>query len=283
MNNSLTALCNHFHLTTVPFLTRTKRPFGYREFATNLSLLSSAFYVRQLVVVSAMPGTGKSSLLFYAVNDLDPSEFRVCHLELSNPNKKALYKNIAIKLGIHPAYNSDDIKLQIINFFAAENEQGKFNCLMIDEAHTLSIPLIDELRSFYDEGGNFTLILVGLPSLLSRTLSLFVNLPMKQRINQVIELSGLSPEESFNYIQHHLEIARAKQPIFDDACFPLIHSASGGIPRRINQICYTALLDAWSNEVHLITYDNLKAHIEHLPTLFDRPFHTEPVNDKLLF
>lgn len=63
-----------------------------------------------------MPGSGKTSLLFYAVNELDPSSFRICHTELSNPNKKALYKTLAVKMGIQPVYNADDIKLQIINF-----------------------------------------------------------------------------------------------------------------------------------------------------------------------
>ena len=53
--------------------------------------------------------------------------------------------------------------------------------------------MIDELRSFYDEGANFSLILVGLPPLLSKTMKLSINQPMKQRINMVVELEPMSP------------------------------------------------------------------------------------------
>lgn len=192
MNNILKSVCEHFTLYNMPFLQRTKIPFENDTFLRHLMVLSTVFYSRQLAVITGTPGSGKTSLLFYAVNEMDPSSFRICHVELSNPNKKALYKAIAVKMGLQPPYIADDIKLQIINFLSEENEQGKFNIIIVDEAHTLSIPMIDELRSFYDEGGNFSLILSGLPPLLSKTMSLTVNQPMKQRINLSIEMEPLS-------------------------------------------------------------------------------------------
>jgi hypothetical protein len=95
----------------MPFLQRSKTPFDNENFSRNMILLSPVFFSRQLAVVTGMPGSGKSSLLFYAVNELDPSSFRICHIELSNPNKKALYKALAVKMGIKPAYNADDLNL----------------------------------------------------------------------------------------------------------------------------------------------------------------------------
>jgi type II secretory pathway predicted ATPase ExeA len=254
----------------VPFIQRSKAPFESDTFTRNMTMLSPAFFSRQMVVVSAMPGAGKTSLLFYAVNELDPSSFRICHVELSNPNKKALYKALAVKMGIAPAYNADDIKLQIINFFSEENEQGKFNCVIIDEGHTLSIPMIDELRSFYDEGANFSLILAGLPSLLSRTMSLSVNQPMKQRVNMVVELEPMSLVQSMDYIKHQLGLARAKNPIFDDKCYPVIHTITYGIPRRINQLCYGTMLQAWLDRKPIITANDIKVVVEKSPHIFDK-------------
>jgi len=270
MNNILKSVCEHFSLGNMPFLQRSKVPYENDNFTKNLSLISSSFFSRQLVVVTGMPGSGKSSLLFYAVNELDPSSFRICHIELSNPNKKALYKTLAIKMGITPAFNADDIKLQIINFFSEENEQGKFNCIIIDEAHTLSIPMIDELRSFYDEGANFSMILAGLPPLLSRTMNLSVNQPMKQRINLVIELEPMSLAQSMEYIKHQLDLARAKNPIFDDKSYPAIHSITFGIPRRINQLCYRAIIQAWLDKKSIITAEDIKLLAEKSPHIFDK-------------
>lgn len=269
MHNTLKSICEHFSLGNMPFIQRSKVPFQNDNLIKNMPLLSPAFYSRQLVTVTGASGSGKSSLLFYAVNELDPSSFRVCHVELSNPNKKSLYKTIAVKLGLAPAYNADDIKLQIVNFFSEENEQGKFNILTIDEAHTLSIPMIDELRSFYDEGSNFSLILAGLPLLLIRTMSLTVNQPMKQRINLSIELDPMTPAHTMEYIKHQLDIAKARNPVFDDKCYPVIHSITSGIPRRINQLCYRALLQAYIDKKPLVTEETIKALVEKSPYIFD--------------
>jgi type II secretory pathway predicted ATPase ExeA len=270
MNNILKSVCEHFLLGSMPFIQRTKIPFENDSYSRNLMLLSPVFFSRQLVVVTGMPGTGKSALLFYAVNELDPSSFRICHIELSNPNKKALYKALAVKMGLTPAYNADDIKLQIINFFSEENEQGKFNCVIIDEAHTLSIPMIDELRSFYDEGANFSLILSGLPPLLSRTMSLSVNQPMKQRINLTIELEPMTLAQSMDYVKHQLDVSRARNPAFDDSCYPVIHSITSGIPRRINQLCYRALIQSYIDSRTIITGDYIKALADKSPNIFDK-------------
>jgi len=269
MNNTLKSVCEHFSLSNIPFIQRTKTPFESENLLRNMPLLSPAFFSRQLVTVTGVSGSGKSSLLFYAANELDPLSFRICHVELSNPNKKALYKAIAVKLGLTSSYNADDIKLQIVNFFSEENEQGKFNILIIDEAHTLSIPMIDELRSFYDEGANFSLILAGLPMLLIRTMSLSVNQPMKQRINLSIELDAMTPAQTIDYIKHQLDIARAKNPIIDEKCYPIIHSISAGIPRRINQLCYRALLQGYIDKKFIITDDIIKTIAEKSPHIFD--------------
>ena len=270
MTNLLKQVCDHFSLSNMPFLQRSKIPYENDSFIRHKSLISPAFYSRQLVVITGASGTGKSSLLFYSSNELDPSSFRICHVELSNPNKKALYKTLAVKMGITPSYNADDIKLQLINFFSEENEQGKFNIAMIDEAHTLSIPMIDELRSFYDEGANFSLILSGLPPLLSKTMKLSLNQPMKQRINMVIELEPMSIAQTVEYIKHQLDIVKAKVAIFDDKCYPAIHSITYGIPRRINQLCYKVMVIAYIDKKSIITADDINAIAEKSPHIFDR-------------
>lgn len=268
MYNVIKSACNHFVFKSMPFLERSKVPFQNENIKRNTPLLSTAFYSRQLVTITGVPGSGKTSLLFYAVNELEPSDFRVCHVELSNPNKKALYKALAVKMGLEPTFNADDIKLQIIDFLREENEQGKFNCIIIDEGHNLSIPMIDELRSFYDEGANFSLILAGLPPLLTRTMSLSVNQPMKQRINISIELEPMSLNSTKEYILHQLSVAQASNAIFDEKSYPVIYSCSAGLPRRINQLCYRVLFDAYFDKVNVITDENVKNTIEKYPNIF---------------
>ncbi|MFD3157087.1 ExeA family protein [Haloimpatiens sp. FM7330] len=258
MNTKIqTAILEIFKFSKIPFLNRSKQSFQYENFNNNSDVISTVFYSRQIAVVTGASGTGKSSLIFYSINELDPSEFRVVGSELSNPNKKALYKTLALKLRLKPAFNADDIKNQIITYFNEENAQGKFNCIIIDEAHTLSIPMFDEIRSFYDEGGNFSLILSGLPPLLNQ-LNLSVNLPLKQRISLFLECSGLSLAQTKEYIDYQLDMAKCANSIIDEKCFPIIHSLTSGVPRKINQLCYAAIFEAYKLKKSIITEDILK-------------------------
>lgn len=256
--NIHTAICEHFKLSKIPFLKRSRAPFAYESFQENLSFLSTVFYSRQVAVISGPPGSGKSSLIYYALNDLDPAEFRVVCCELSNPSKGAFYKTLATKMGLDPAFRADDVKLQIINFFNEENAQGKFNCVIADEAHSFSIDMIDELRSFYDEGKNFSLILSGLPALINRKLNLSLTIPMKQRVSLFLECSGFSLNELQEYIQHQLQEANVKNPIIDDNCFPILHSETSGIARKVNQACYGAILEAYKQKKSIINEEILK-------------------------
>ncbi len=253
-----TAIAEHFSLKKIPFLRREKSSFKSKIFEENLLFLSTVFNSRQIAVVSGPSGSGKSSLIFYGVNELDPAEYRVVHLELSKPNKKALYKTMAVKMGLKPSFQADDIKLQIIDFFQEENAQGKFNCVVIDEAHSLSIEMIDELRSFYDEGANFSLILAGLPQLLNRNLNLSMTLPMKQRVSLFLECTGFSLEETKDYVSYQFSSAGIQNEIIDEKCYPVLHSMTSGIARKINQACYLALLECFKNKKSIITADVLK-------------------------
>ncbi|KXS48011.1 MAG: proteinral secretion pathway protein A [Halanaerobium sp.] len=258
MTNINTAIAENFRLKKIPFLERNKVAFKSGVFEENIMFLSTVFNSRQIAVVTGPSGSGKSSLIFYAVNELDPAEYRVVHLELSKPGKKTLYKTLAVKMGLKPAFLADDIRLQIIDFFHEENAQGKFNCVVIDEAHSLSIELIDELRSFYDEGANFSLVLAGLPQLLNRSLNLSMTIPMKQRISLFLECSGLSLSETKDYISYQLDDAASQNDIIDEKCFPLLHSMTSGIPRKINQACYGALLECFKTKKSIITEDVFK-------------------------
>lgn len=253
-----TSIAEHFSLKKIPFLKREKTSFKSALFEDNLLFLSTVFNSRQIAVVSGPSGSGKSSLIFYAVNELDPAEFRVVHLELSKPKKKALYKTMAVKMGLKPSFQADDIRLQIIDFFHEENAQGKFNCVIIDEAHSLSIEMIDELRSFYDEGANFSLILAGLPQLLNRNLNLSMTIPMKQRVSLFLECGGLSLSETKDYVKYHFNTAGIDNEIIDKKCYPVLHSMTSGIPRKINQACYVALLESFKSKKNIITDDIFK-------------------------
>jgi type II secretory pathway predicted ATPase ExeA len=256
------SICNHFNLTGLPFIKSTRIPFSYQSFKRDSQLLQTIFFSRQIATVTGISGSGKTSLVKYSLNELEPSSHRIISCELSNPRKKALYKNIAVKCGIEAHYDSDDIKLQLIEFFNSENRQGKLNCLIIDEAHSLSIPILEELRSFYEEASNFSLILIGLPSLYTDILELSVNAPFKRRISLSISADSLELSQTKDYIIHNLDSANSKNLIFDEKCFPIIHSSTKGVLGKINQLCYFSLIEAFKNNIAFVTENEIRTCIE---------------------
>ena len=98
-------------------------------------------------------------------------------------------------------------------------------------------------EAFMMKAAIFLWYVFGFPSLLNQ-LNLSVNLPLKQRISLFLECSGFSLVETKEYIIHQLDLAKCKDPVFDENCFPLIHSMTSGAPRRINQFCYFTMLQA---------------------------------------
>jgi type II secretory pathway predicted ATPase ExeA len=60
------------------------------------------------------------------------------------------------------------------------------------------------------------------------------------------KLRPLTLEETKNYIAHRLKVSGSDKQLFSDEVLSLIYDRTGGIPRRINNICNLALLEAFS-------------------------------------
>ena len=73
-----------------------------------------------------------------------------------------------------------------------------------------------------------------------------------------IDCGGLTLSETKEYINHQLDIVKCKNSIFDERCFPIIHSLASGSPRKINQFCYASLFEAYKDKTSVITDEILK-------------------------
>ena len=62
-------------------------------------------------------------------------------------------------------------------------------------------------------------------------------------------LSALNESETAEYIKYRLEVAGATTPIFTPEAMQSIYNYSGGIPRKINNICDNSLLVGFGQEI----------------------------------
>jgi type II secretory pathway predicted ATPase ExeA len=121
--------------------------------------------------------------------------------------------------------------------------KNKNTVIVIDEAQVISVESLEELRLLLNFQLNdiflFTLILLGQPELKTK----INDLPqLRQRFSIRYHLKALTEDQTREYIQHRLKVAGAEEEIFRDDAYSEIYRFSGGIPRRINNICDLALL-----------------------------------------
>src|SRR5699024_5497956 len=128
---------------------------------------------------------------------------------------------------------------------AAEHaERGRTPVLAIDEAHLLDNAQLEAVRMLtnhgMDSGAPFAGLLIGQPSLKHR-LRLGVLAALDQRIQVRYQITGMSAEETRDYISHHAKIAGRSDTLFSDDAANLIHNAARGYPRAVNNIAVQAL------------------------------------------
>ena len=128
---------------------------------------------------------------------------------------------------------------------------GQNNVLIIDEAQSLSIDVLEQLRLLTNLETNerklLQIILIGQPEL--RTMLARPELEqLAQRVIARFHLEALSEVETRRYIRHRLSIGGLSGAgPFDREARVRIHELSRGIPRRINMLCDRALLGAYAS------------------------------------
>ena len=96
------------------------------------------------------------------------------------------------------------------------------------------------LLNYQHEGKTLlSLFLVGQPEL---GLKVDLNKPLAQRVAIRAHLGPFTAADTAEYVKHRLRSAGTEKDIFSAKAFELVHDLSGGIPRRINNICNLALL-----------------------------------------
>jgi type II secretory pathway predicted ATPase ExeA len=96
-----------------------------------------------------------------------------------------------------------------------------------------------------DSGSPFAVILIGQPSLRHR-LRLGVLAALDQRIAVRYSIAGMSGADTADYIGHHCKIAGRSDTLFSDDAIGLIHNASRGHPRAVNNLALHALTAAFA-------------------------------------
>jgi type II secretory pathway predicted ATPase ExeA len=129
-------------------------------------------------------------------------------------------------------------------------QEGKKTIIIIDEAQMIkSKEAFEELRLLLNFQLNnkflLTLILIGQPELIKKVYSIP---QLEQRIGVKFHLEALNKIDSRKYVVYRLGLAGREDSIFTDESLDMIYDYSGGVPRRINNVCDLALLIGFGHQ-----------------------------------
>jgi type II secretory pathway predicted ATPase ExeA len=120
-----------------------------------------------------------------------------------------------------------------VGLFTGEVGSGKSTAVRA----FLTAPL---LNFEMDSRSYLSLVLVGQP-LLRRTLSLAMHEALRQRVAVHYHLEGLARDELDAYLDHQLQAAGVREPLFDETARRALYQATKGIPRKVNKLALAAL------------------------------------------
>lgn len=200
-------------------------------------------------VLTGVFGCGKTLIAQAIIYSLNKAKYEIAFVVNPQLSHVELLREIVYNLGIKenlPTLKTDIMHL--LNERLQHNmDDGKNTVVIIDEAHLIEDKLIfEELRLLlnlqYKNEFLLTLILLGQPELKEKINNIK---QLEQRIYIKYHLAPLNQEETAKYIRHRLKIAGATRKIFEEDAINTIYENSGGIPRRINQVCSMALFIAF--------------------------------------
>lgn len=215
---------------------------GHDEVVARLSYLVKQ---KAIGILTAEVGCGKSVALRALASSLDGSRNAIVYFN-SLAGLRGFYLQLIQALGGVPKYLRAHQTAQVKELIEIQVADKRKNLVIIvDEAHLLSIELLEDLRLLtnddMDSTGKFSLILSGQPTLRQK-LNLTQMTALSQRVALRCQLKGLTLEETAGYMRHHLSLAGRSDPLFSDDAISLIHSSSAGIPRRINNLAVQSLM-----------------------------------------
>jgi general secretion pathway protein A len=214
---------------------------------------------RGFVVLTGEVGTGKTLILRSLLGLLQHRD--VAFALIFNPTLSPLefIRYIARDFGLPVGDKAKDELIHILNGFLLQRHQkGLTTILVVDEAHHLSLEVLEEIRLLTNletsQQKLLQIILAGQPELDPKLDSHELR-QLKQRIALRCHLDPLSAQETREYMRRRLQIAGATGAvqIFSGPATEAVFSHSRGFPRLINTICENALLAGYAKHAATIT------------------------------
>jgi type II secretory pathway predicted ATPase ExeA len=219
-------------------------------------------------------GTGKTLLLAVLAEQFG-GRFEAALLNSGRVSKRReLLQAILFELGLpYRDQEEGELRLALIDHLSAHDAKREGLLLLIDEAHTLPLKVLEEIRLITNlvRGGEpkVRLLLAGSSVLEERFTSPKLD-AFNQRIIARCYLQAFNRDETREYVRAQIEWAGGQPDrVFSWEALDAVYQASQGIPRLVNQISDHAMLlacAAGTRSLDKTTVEEAWADLQQLPT-----------------
>jgi len=243
----------HFGLTGRPFQLTPDARFWYETATHRKAMAYLGYGIAQgegFIVVTGDIGAGKTTLVGHLTGMLDPAALNVITIVSTAIAADDLLRVVATGLGVDPAnLTKAQLLTAIERGLHAVKRSGRRTLLIVDEVQALPVDSLEELRmlSNFQAGGHALLqiLLLGQPEFRERLQGSERLEQLRQRVIAIHHLDPMEPHEVSDYIAHRLSVVGWQgRPDFADDAFEALYRASGGVPRRLNQLAGRVMLAA---------------------------------------
>jgi len=262
-----------YGLTGKPFQLTPDPAFYFRSLTHRKALSYLGYGLAQgegFIVITGEVGAGKSTLVAHLMGTVDPNRLTVAQIVTSKLDEEEIVHVVARSFGLAIEGHDKASALGTLEGFLHEQARSGKRCLLVvDESQNLSVSALEELRmlSNFQLGSHPLLqtLLLGQPEF---RVTLQSNPGLEQLRQRVIAAHHLEPMEKSEiepYVVHRLKtVGWNGNPAFDQRVFAELYAASGGIPRRVNQIANRLLLFGAVEQRSRIDSAMLKAVIDEM-------------------
>lgn len=209
-------------------------------------------------VLTGEVGTGKTLLTRLLLTTIS-EEANTALILYPKFTEKELLETICDEFEVPGIYGEPTLNeyIEHLNrYLLKSQEEGKRSILIIDEAQVMTVDALKSIRVLMnlesDQGRLLQILLVAQPELLGLVERDSLR-ELTQQLGVHAVLDGIKGVELESYIQSRLEWAGAGNYVrFEPKAVKVIEELSGGIPRRVNQICEELLRAAEQKRIRQI-------------------------------
>ena len=259
MAQALNYYLEHFGLRERPFALAPDPEFLFwsPEHRGAYAMLDYGLSTRApITLLTGEIGAGKTTILHHFLDSLT-DDVTIGMISNARPGVNDVLRRVCAALGLTVPTGADsaDIFAVIQDFLLEEHGRGHRVLLVIDEAQNLNRDALEDLRMLTNINAGrdevLQLLLVGQPELRA-----MVRQPdlvqFAQRVAASYHLPRLDPASTGGYIASRIRQAGGNPNIFSRQAAELIHDATEGVPRLINQLCDLSLTYAYANREPMV-------------------------------